>query len=300
MKDIDTLEAQFKAELLQALRRAAKGRSPTLFSLEDNRERSSARRLRAKAQRIIELRKSYSVDPSDECPAASYLAACLKWEHGKAADKGLCTKVAENLLRELTHVAVFLLVFLHAGMVLGQTAGRPSVSVGDQWQFVVYYTQPSTQPNRAWVVTSVSSGRIEGTENGEPLRLTDELNVLESPLRKESNPRFLSFPLEVGKTWRYASDWVFKPKGSQGTLLTHVAVVAHEKVSVPAGTFEAFKLVAKGALGGSSPSNTFYAGDIVTTYWYAPAARAIVKSVTHNPYQGLSTVELVSLQLRQE
>jgi len=101
VKDIDTLEAQFKAELVAALRRAARGRSPTLFSLEENRERSSARRLRTKAERIMLLRKSYSVDESEECPAASYLAACLKWEHGKASDQGFVTKVAQNLLREL-------------------------------------------------------------------------------------------------------------------------------------------------------------------------------------------------------
>jgi putative ABC transport system substrate-binding protein len=36
----------------------------------------------------------------------------------------------------------------------------------------------------------------------------------------------------------------------------------------------------------------------LTTYWYAPAARAIVKSVTHNPYLGMSTVELVEFQLQ--
>ena len=103
MKDIDTLEARFKAELVTALRRAARGRSPTLFSLKENRERSSARRLRTKAERIMELRQSYSVDHSEKCAAAAYLAACLKWEHGAATEKGLVKKVAENLLHELRH-----------------------------------------------------------------------------------------------------------------------------------------------------------------------------------------------------
>jgi hypothetical protein len=37
---------------------------------------------------------------------------------------------------------------------------------------------------------------------------------------------------------------------------------------------------------------------ITTTYWYAAAARAIVKSVTHNPYLGVSAVEMVAYQLR--
>ena len=33
--------------------------------------------------------------------------------------------------------------------------------------------------------------------------------------------------------------------------------------------------------------------EIVTTYWYAPAARAVVKSESRNPYLGPVNVELV-------
>jgi len=77
-----------------------------------------------------------------------------------------------------------------------------------------------------------------------------------------------------------------------------VVVIGHEKVTVPAGEFDAFKLVAKGGLSGVSPINSQYAGETTTTYWYAPAARTIVKSVSHNPYLGMSTVELVEFQLR--
>lgn len=184
------------------------------------------------------------------------------------------------------------------GPALAQTAQRPAVQAGDQWQFVRYYALRSTTPNCNWLVTSVTPGRIEATENGEPLLLTPELNVLDSPLRKESNPRALSFPLEVGRRWRYTSDWLFKPKGSTGSLSVDVTVVGYEKVAVPAGEFDAFKLVAKGSLGGTSPVNSRYEGEITTTYWYAPAARAIVKSTTHNPYLGVSNLELLAFSLR--
>jgi hypothetical protein len=194
-------------------------------------------------------------------------------------------------------MAVLVLALL-ADSALAQQADRPGVAVGDQWQFVVYYAVPSTKPNRLWVITSVSPMGIGGTENGEPLMLTPELNVLESPSHKYSNPKALSFPLEVGKRWRYASDWVFKPKGAKGSSIVDVAVIGHEKVKVPAGEFDAFKLVAKGSLHGVSPINSQYAGETTTTYWYAPAARTIVKSVTHNPYLGMSSVELVEFQLR--
>jgi len=199
--------------------------------------------------------------------------------------------------RRVFSVAVLALA-LCAKSALAETADRPSVKVGDQWHFAEYYSVPSAVPNRVWVVTSITPTGIEGTENGEPLILTPELNVLESPRHKESNPKTLRFPLHVGKRWRYASDWVFKAKGAKGSIIADVAVVATEKVKVPAGEYDAFKLVAKGALHGTSPINSQYAGETTTTYWYAPAARVIVKSVHHNPYLGTSTVELIGLQLR--
>src|SRR5258708_24957691 len=123
---------------------------------------------------------------------------------------------------------------------VAQKADRPIVRAGDRWQFVDYYGIASTEPNRDWVVTSVTPSRIEGTENGELLMLTPELNVLESPRNKSSDPKGLSFPLEVGKQWRFANEWLFKVTGSRGTSIIDVAVVGYEKVSVPAGDFEAF------------------------------------------------------------
>ena len=128
--------------------------------------------------------------------------------------------------------------------------------------------------------------------------MTPDLNVVDSPERKQSNPKALSFPLEVGKSWRYATDWLFKPKGSRGSMVVDVEVVAHERIALPAGEFEAFKLVSKGWVSGTSPINSQYDAVITTTYWYAAAPRAIVKSVTHNPYLTASTVEMVSFQLR--
>jgi hypothetical protein len=128
--------------------------------------------------------------------------------------------------------------------------------------------------------------------------LTYELNVVESPRTKESNPKLLSFPLVVGKRWQYVTDWVFKPKGSSGKASVEVAVVAYERITVPAGEFDAFKLTSSEALSGTSPIGSQYAGEATRTYWYAPAAQAIVKSVSHNPYLGPTTVELVAFDLR--
>jgi len=191
-----------------------------------------------------------------------------------------------------------LMVAMLADSALAQRADRPEIKVGDQWRFAVYYTVPSTTPNRTWLITSVTVAGIEGTENGEPLMLTRDLNVLESPRTKESNPKLLDFPLAVGKRWRYVSDFVFKPKGSNGRIAVDVEIMAYETVTVPAGKFDAFKLTSKERLSGTSPINSQYAGEITRTYWYASAARAIIRSVSHNPYLGPTSVDLVEFQLQ--
>ena len=201
-----------------------------------------------------------------------------------------------SIVRHTLAIGVAALAIL-AHAANAQTADRPGAKVGDQWKFAVYYTVPTATPNRAWLITSISAAGIEGTENGEPLRLSRDLNVFESPRNKESNPRLLAFPLQVGKRWHYASDWVFKPKGSSGKSVVDVAVIAYEKVTVPAGEFDSFKLTSRETLSGTSPIGSQYAGKTTRTYWYAPAARAIVKSVSNNPYLGQSTVELVAFAL---
>jgi hypothetical protein len=76
---------------------------------------------------------------------------------------------------------------------IGAESRPANVKVGDQWRFVM---TPSTNPNLAWVVRSVTPAVIEGMENGAPLLLTPDLDVLESPRRKDSDRRLLSLPLE--------------------------------------------------------------------------------------------------------
>jgi hypothetical protein len=194
--------------------------------------------------------------------------------------------------------AAFAIMCLVSTAARSEVAGAPVVAAGDEWHFVEYYDVPSVAPNRVWKVTTVTPVLIVATENGEPLILTSELNVLDSPRVRETNPQALSFPLAVGKRWRYTTQWLFKPKGSKGSLDHDVTVLAFERVQVPAGEFDAFKIVSKAAISGTSPVNSRFDGEVTRTYWYAPAARAIVKSISHNPYLGGSTVELVTLQLK--
>jgi hypothetical protein len=186
-----------------------------------------------------------------------------------------------------------------AGPALAQSAERPSVRPGDEWHFVVYHGTRSTVPNRVWRVVTASAQRIEATENGAPLTLTPDLNVLDSPLRRDTNTRQLQFPLSVGLRWGYVTDLQFKDNGSTATTTAEVQVQAYEKVRVAAGEFDAFRIAASGRIDGRSRGGPgVLAGEFVSVYWYAPSVRAIVKSTTTSTYRGTAHVELVEARLQ--
>ena len=194
-------------------------------------------------------------------------------------------------------VAACVVLALGTAPALAQRTERPEVRAGDRWEYVVHLTDPSTTSKRTVVIDAVTSTRIEATENGQPLILTADMNALDSPRERSSNPMLLRFPLAVGDHWTFANDYLYKPTGSTGRAVADVMVVAHERVAVRAGEFEAFKLEAKTRIGGKSPKGSLLDAESFTTYWYAPAARAVVKWVQRHQYLGPSTVELASYAL---
>ena len=172
---------------------------------------------------------------------------------------------------------LFLMTVLALAMIavpaLAQKADRPNVHVGDWWQFAIYSGPTPVNPHLVWVVTSITADGIKGTESDKPLSLTLDLNNIDSPRRSSSDLRLLSFPLEVGKQWTFTDNYVLKDSGESGRSEIDVMVVGYEKVLVPAGEFDAFKLEAKGSYNGSAGNGRIN----LWWYWYAPAARAIVK-----------------------
>lgn len=186
---------------------------------------------------------------------------------------------------------VVLALMVVACPAFAQKADRPTVKVGDQWQFRTY-TGVTPLDSHNWVVESVVPTGIKATEDGQPLELSSDLNNIDSPRGKNSDLRLLNFPLEVGKQWSYVNDYVMKDLGREtGRSNVDVAVVGYEKVRIPAGEFDAFKLEARGSYSGSAG-----AGKETRTYWYAPAARAIVKEEFQRPYPIINQLEWFQLQ----
>ena len=201
-----------------------------------------------------------------------------------------------SVVRRVSAAVVLILAIL-ASPALAQTADRPNVKVGDEWQFASYFGVPPAKPNRDWVVTSVTPAGIVGTSNGNPLLLTAELNLVDSPMFRHSDFRLLNFPLEVGKKWTFSSNDYDKVNAVKFISDYNVTVINYAKVRVLAGEFDAFKLEAQGKYGQDGAAGA-EARDILRTYWYAPAVRAIVKEEVVDQVQGQSTVELMSFKLQ--
>lgn len=83
------------------------------------------------------------------------------------------------------------------------------------------------------------------------------------------------WPLEIGKTWTFQTDWT-ETQGS-GTTVEKATVVSWESVTVPAGTFMAFKIEYKGSWNMKDYAGIGWGGEITDTYWYAPEVKADVK-----------------------
>ena len=106
------------------------------------------------------------------------------------------------------------------------------------------------------------------------------------------------WPLQVGKTWRARYQWIDKvlnPDWS-GPSWQQFAVVAWEEVTVPAGTFMAYKVV-------RTNGNWDTVEDEEYITWYAPEPEMIVKVVaTRSPDSGYgasdASWELVGYDLK--
>lgn len=141
-----------------------------------------------------------------------------------------------------------------------------------------------------WLEKSVAEGRIrwEGEELQEVVGFEGSLGfwngrdtiLISNTLNQEqgSTP-YLSWPLKVGKKWKYKSEW----KNSEGTPMTtsmDVEVVSYGEEAVLAGRFAAYKIEYKGtitnSIGGSS--------NIHETYWYSPELKVNIKKVQDDGY----------------
>lgn len=176
----------------------------------------------------------------------------------------------------------------------GPTAGAPAFKVGDTWRWVRSDRRTKLQEAETRrTVTAVSATRIEGTENAGRFVMTPDWSIIEAPdyVRLDDGAKFIAFPLEVGKKWSFQYEQHNKNNAFKGRFKLSAEVVGAERVSVPAGEFDTFKIVTGGFIDNLAGGGGRL--DVIT--WYAPAARATVRTWVDS---GINKTETALVELK--
>lgn len=169
-------------------------------------------------------------------------------------------------------------------ITVGGRVVRPDIRVGDQWTYQTTDGYTSEKRTVAVGVVRVTENYIYTQSAPTSLAALDlsttggMLDVWDrnwNQLRQgdlEYAPYYpsLQFPLEPNKNWSGAVS-IDVPGSDKLIHQLDARVVGWERVTVPAGTFDAVKITLRGTIHGS------VGGSIVDVVWYAPAVRQIVK-----------------------
>lgn len=157
---------------------------------------------------------------------------------------------------------------------LASSAGSPNTAgtvkadtgfkVGDKYSFRVLELFTGIERSRSTeTVTAVSKTEVEFDQGRRILDLLG--NVLKSPdgLRS-TGVQVMGLDYSVGKRWTSRAS-VINPRGERGEVDMSIRVTGRERITVPAGTFDCFKVVGTGYLIGNSLNTR-----IDVTRWLAP------------------------------
>ena len=178
-----------------------------------------------------------------------------------------------NLMRSLWPVAMLTAGFVALEAAAQPTADKPELKVGDQWEFnrniKIVPGEEKSEPWSRRVVEIQPDGRTQVVLDKETVTLDAMLNRID-PRGPEYSVTTYKFPMKVGSEWSYSA------RAGEGGMLERrgsYKVVAYEPVTVPAGTFDCFRV--EGEWENSSRS---YTGKAREQYWYCPAIKFIAKS----------------------
>lgn len=182
------------------------------------------------------------------------------------------------MIRNFLAFIAALFIVMHASAQ--DVATAPQFAPRDVWVYEKINKLNDVLLDRySHVVTSVSPDRItvrvrnEGGEEFDSL-YTPEGNFVSSKYGVyETFQPTLKFPLRAGDSWKSP----FSVKNADGLTIFgtyEVKVVKLEKVTVPAGEFDAWKLESRAYFHRSDFPNG--QGTMNRTYWYAPAIKRVV------------------------
>jgi hypothetical protein len=164
-----------------------------------------------------------------------------------------------------------------------EIADKPDVHVGDRWSW--QHTNGLANERDYTTIEDVlevsdaeikTRERVKGKPSSSVAAFTREWNPADVVFaRYDPFLRELSFPLQVGKKWDGSADKMLFSSGKHGKFFLRGEVIAVEKVTVPAGTFDAYKIVLH--IDAAATDEDANIGNTVETIWYAPTVKRYVK-----------------------
>ncbi len=156
--------------------------------------------------------------------------------------------------------------------VRAQAADKPAMHVGDSWAYAQTTDTGKGPSESMWARKVVAVGADGGFDFqiGERVHKYDAAGNYLDPKGAEYNRTVYKFPMQVGSEWSYVAKFgtqvMMDQRGSY-------KVVAYEPLTVPAGTFDCFKVEGKA----EAAYRISYQQQIKETYWYCPKVNGIAK-----------------------
>jgi hypothetical protein len=159
-------------------------------------------------------------------------------------------------------------------------ADHPSMKDGDSWTYSYHDTKYGQSASTVvQTVTSVDSSRlvIEWKNRELGTSGTEYFDAEFNKLTRGTKLLSFSWPLQEGKVLKQEFDYGSGGKNfhSKRTITT----VGQERVTVPAGEFNTWKIVIKSDYSGYEAGRN-WSGTLVDTLWYSPLVKNIVKIQT--------------------
>jgi hypothetical protein len=178
-------------------------------------------------------------------------------------------------------VMVTLILWSH--YCAAQTDNPGPVRVGDRWSYDLKDTATGDiRQSFTLVVFEVNDKEIiarsiiKGAENRPQTAIFNlDWGIIDNGVwQYRPSEIAMNKPLQVGKEWRYEVNAKNQRDGSVWNTSGVAKVVGQEKVTVAAGTFDAFRIEAKGRQLGANDLRSFLTTQV---FWYAPAVNRWAK-----------------------
>jgi hypothetical protein len=211
--------------------------------------------------------------------------------------------------RPAQRLAALIVLGLISGSSFAQhRAELPELHIGDTWVYQSSDVRTGDKRNPSTHrLISVTPDTIVLQAGATTRTYTREFNLTDVKrgdiVTETYSPawQYYSFPLEVGKQWSSDFTSVTRERKRRTRFQWTARVEAIEKITVPAGTFDTFKIRYTGNYQTSDGASS-WTGQRIETIWYAPAVKRHVKSefdirsFTYYVYHDQRRVELLSFR----